>query len=378
MTEEIVQEYTVGEFRGNYPIVPIADGVDIEAIKQGDPDALFITLPIAEIGAVSNNGLLYDEALVDSIAEQINHDRPGGIFGHLKDDDRSTSFPLPSGLWVGAKRHQQRLWAISYIPPGAAKSYVQNLKHVGGQIATSIYGKGKYEKVGDGVRRLTNFKLESLDFAPPSRAALGMGAVPHLTREMETEQEPIMADNKAQFIAELTVSDIAGIPAAVRDAIVAEASKQDETSATIAELTSTVKAKDDHITVLETTVAEYQRRDFVRAVDEKVAELTNWAVNDSDKDANGKSGKDKLDALRAMFRRAILEKLGAESKLENIAEIATAAWEEIKPIAEMMRDALAGPAAIVNGKVRDTGGRPKLEDTPENRARAVAAMGINI
>jgi hypothetical protein len=200
---------------------------------------------------------------------------------------------------------------------------------------------------------------------------LGLGAIPHVTAEMDLEQEPIMAD-KAQVIAELTINEI---PAHLREQIVAEASRQDETQTTIAELTNTVKAKDDRITVLETTVQEYQRREFTRVVDEKVAEMTNWPVSDTDKDANGKTGQDKLSALRAMYKRAILEKLGDELKAERIAEIADEAWEEIKPIAELMRDALAGPAAIVSGKVTE---RNTLVDTPEARQAEIDRFGIQV
>jgi hypothetical protein len=375
MSEEIVREYFVGEFRGSFPDVPIADGVDIEAIRQRDPDPMFVTLPVAEIGAVSNNGLLYDEALVDSIAEQINRNRPGGIFGHLKEEERSTSFPLPAGLWVGALKVGQTLWAKSYISPGAARDYVGNLKAVGAQLATSIYGRGKSEKVREGVRRLLSLKLESLDFAPPGRAALGLGAVPYVTAEMspamaademDLEQEPIMAD-KAQVIAELTVADI---PAPLREAIVAEASKQDQTQQTIAELTSTVTAKDAVIAELTSAVEEMRRERVTTAIEAAVAELTDWQVADED-------GKAKLAKLRGLLRGQIATRLGDQQTVERVAEIAGAAWEDIKPIAEMVRDALAGPAAVVNGRVHATGIKP-VEDTPENRQRAMSHMGIQI
>lgn len=370
MTEEIIREYHVSAFRGKVEDVPIADGVDVEAIRRRDADAVFVSLPIAEIGAISDNGLLYDEALVDSIAEQINTRRPGGIFGHLKDEDRKTSFPLPAGLWIGAKLFGQTLWAKSYIPPSAAREYVLNLKEVGGELATSIYGKGKYEKVRDGVRRLTNFKLESLDFAPPSRAALGLGAIPHVTAEMTNQEGEEMTVDKAQVIAELTVADI---PASIRDAIVAEATKQDETQATIAELTSTVTAKDQLISELNKQVDGFRLEGLNRLIDTQIAELTAWNVTDEE-------GKTALQTLRDLFRNQIVTRLGDKQDAGRVAEIAQAAWVDLKPIAEMVRDRLAGPAAIVNGKVRDgyAGAVPKLEDTPENRAKALDASGIQI
>lgn len=366
MTEEIVREYSVGKFRGNYPDVEIEESV-ADGIKELDATPFYATLPIVpEVGAISNNGLLYDEALVNSIAEQVNTNRPGGIFGHLKDEERSTSFPLPAGVWVGAKRVGDTLWGKVYCPPGASREHIRTLKAVGGEIATSIYGKGKFEKVSDGVRRLTNFRLESLDFAPPARAALGNGAIPHVTAEMNNEQEPIMAD-KQQIISELTVADI---PATLREQIVAEATKQDETQSTIAELTNTVAAKDQVISELNQQIEGFRLERLDAAIDGKVAELTDWQVSDD-------AGKEKLSKLRALLKSQILTRLGSEQKMERVAEMATAAWEDLKPIAEMMRDALAGPAALVNGKVRDAA-RPKLEDTPENRQRAAAEMGINI
>lgn len=371
MTEAIVREYNVGRFRGNFPDVETAAEVDMESIRKRDADPMFVTLPIAEIGSVSGNGLLYDAPLVDSIAEQINAKRPGGIFGHLKDEDRSISFPLPAGLWIGAKRVGQTLWAKAYIPPGAARDYVQNLKDVGGEIATSIYGKGKFEKVRDGVKRLLNFNLESLDFAPPARAALGMGAIPHVTSEMNQREEAEMPE-VTKTIQELQNAKVA--PVSGWNPVQQQQAAGD---ATVAELTSRLSALADRNTVLETTVQEFQRREFERAVEEAVAEYTNWNVGDTEKDANGKTAKDKLNALRGMFRRAILAKVGSDQKVESIAEIAAATWDdEIKSIAETIRDALAGPAAIVRGRVQQTNAAPKLEDTPENRAKARADMGI--
>src|SRR5258706_6558420 len=110
-----IREYTIGEFRGTFPDVPIASGVNMADIKELDADPFFVTLPIIpEIGAVSGNGLLYDEALVSSVVRQINEKRPGGIFGHIKKDESETAFPEPSGNWLGAKRDGNTLWGKCY------------------------------------------------------------------------------------------------------------------------------------------------------------------------------------------------------------------------------------------------------------------------
>lgn len=361
MDSETIREYAIGEFRGSFPNVPISTGVSLDEIKGVDPDPLFITLPIIpKVGAVSRNGLLYDEELAASVESQINEKRPGGIFGHVKEEDRGTAYPIPDAMWVGAKRVGESLWAKAWIS-GAAKEHIRRLRAVNGNIATSIYGKGQYEATGEkGVRRLRNFDLESLDFAPPERAALQYGANPIVTSEFEQEENPAM--DKAQLIAELSVSDI---PAPIREQIVREATATAATTQTIAELRTQVSDRDTLITSLQGTVAEYRRQQFESAVDTRIAELTAWQTT-------GDDAKRKLDAFRRTLRSRIVSELGGDaSKLETVVETI---WADLQPLAETVRDALAGPPAIVAGKV--TTGRPKFEDTPEARAKARAEMGL--
>lgn len=361
----VIREYQISEFRGEFPDVPVASGVDVAALKEIDADPLFVTLPVVpEVGAISKNGLLYDEALVNSIEEQINAKRPGAGMGHLKNDERDTAFPLPSGMWVGAKRFGQTLWAKAYVPPGAARDHIKRLKAIGGQIATSIYGTGQFDAVSKGVRRLSNFTLESLDFAPPDRAALGYGAAPLVTAEMETDNEEGQQEmpTKEEILASLTAADV---PAQVREQIVQEHTQTTGQAERVQELT-------DQVTVLETAVAEYRRKENERAIDIRVLELTNWQVKDE-------AGKAKLESLRRMLRSQMVAEMGSDVTAERITEIAAKVWDELKPIAETVRDALAGPPALVSGKDRGNGaGITPLEDTAENRQKAMSRMGIQI
>lgn len=339
---DVIREYIVGEFRGNFPDVPIADGVDLAELKALDPDPMFVVLPVVpKVGAVSKNGLLYDEALVKSIETQINTKRPGGRFGHLREDERDSAFPIPDGMWLGAKREGDTLWAKAYIPGGAARDHVRRLKAVGGSIATSIYGKGSYEATDKkGVRRLTDFNLETLDFAPPERAALGYAATPIVTREMEIEMD------RNQIISELTVEDI---PARLRDAIVAEFRLQ-------------VQDRDTLIAQLQTTVAEFQRQQTESAIDAKVAELTAWQVA-------GDAALAKLAAFRRTLRsRLVAELAGDVGQLDTVAETV---WADLKPLAETVRDALAGPPALVAGKSKAS---PSWRDDLAAKAPALRAQ----
>lgn len=345
--DNLIREYSVGEFRGNYPDVPIAEGVNLEELKETDATPFFVTLPVVpEVGAISKNGLLYDDALVSSIEKQINDKKPGGIFGHLKDEERSTAFPLPSGMWVGARREGNTLWAKAYIPPGEARSYIRQLKAVGGQIATSIYGdSGGWEKVKDGVKRPKNFKLESLDFAPPERAALGVGSTPIVTSELE-QPNPGKDDDmeRSQFLAELRADDV---PQTVREQI-------------LSGLKATVTELETKNAALELAVNEFRQKQFEAAIDAKVSELTNWQVK-------GDEATKRLAKFRQTLRTHLLTAIGNERDTGKVAELINGAWEDLKPLAETVRDALAGPAAIVNGKTR-SGSSEQWRDDLANKA----------
>jgi hypothetical protein len=117
-----IREYIVGEFRGDFPAVPTAAGVDLDALKSDDKDPFFVTLPVAGVNAMSANGLLYDEALVNSIVEQINRDHPTGIMGHLRVEDLGTAYPEPGCTGSArpgptARRGLRAMWSLAKQGP---------------------------------------------------------------------------------------------------------------------------------------------------------------------------------------------------------------------------------------------------------------------
>lgn len=359
---DIIQEYTIARLRGSFPDVPIAAGVDMEELKTLDPQPVFVTLPvIPEIGTVSKNGLLYDEALANSIEEQINTKRPGGIFGHLKDEDRDTSFPIPPAMWVGAKRVGQSLWAKAYVAPGAARDHIRQLKAMGGSIATSIYGKGAFEAVEKGVRRLKDFDLESLDFAPPSRAALGYAAAPFVTAEMEAgDNPPAEEQHPMNFV---TVKDV---PQPLREQIIQEFVTANGKRDQVAELAQQVADRDALIAEMQKSVAEARVREFDNTLEAKIAELVNWQVK-------GEAAQAKVDAFKRTLRSRILAEMGGDHQINMIDQVVAEVWKDLQPLAETVRDALAGPSAIVGTKIRT---ERKLEDTPEARQAARAQFSF--
>jgi hypothetical protein len=281
----------------------------------------------------------------------------GGILGHIKDEDRDTAFPIEDADWVGAKREGSTLWGKAYIPPGAAREFIRRLKARGGQLATSIYGPYKEKKSLDNGRwQAIGLKLESLDLAPADRAALKLGGGFTVTAQMTTEID------KENDVAEITMNDITP---SLREAIISEYKAGNEQSQQLAELQQQLTDQKTLNETLQAQVKDNQVKEFATAVDGVVTEYVKL-------EAKSEQGKERVEALRRMYRARLVSELGDDR--EKLAEQAKALWEsEFKVIAETIRDSLAGPAAIVGQR---SNGSKSLEDTPENRARARAITGI--
>jgi len=338
-----VQEMYVSEFKGEFPEIPVTSGVDLEALKTDDPEPFFVTLPIAEEGAVSANGLEYDTALVDELIAQVNAHRPTGIMGHLDPAEADTAYPEPEVYWLGAAKHGKRAWAKGYVPPGKARNTLRRLKAVGGKAATSIWGlPARRVPTGGGKWRAEKFQLQQLDLAPYERAALKLDGRFAVTAEMQSKQSNKEDDmlTREQIIATLTVADV---PQALREQIVCEAQTAAGEQNRIAELEAQVRDRDTVVETLTGQLEQYRVREFEHALDTQIGELVNWQVQ-------GEEQTKKLDAFKNMLRTRMLAELGAERTVERIAEVAQAVWQEMEPLAETIRDALAGPAAVVGGQ----------------------------
>ena len=358
-----MRDYLAAEFRGSYPAIETDKRVDLSALTSDDEDPFYITLPVARVGEVSTNGLTYDDELVNAIESQLIG--KGGIMGHIKDEERDTAFPIEDVDWIGTARQENTLWGKAYVPPGDTREYIRRLKARGGRIATSIYGPyDEREALDNNKYRLRGFRLESLDLAPPDRAALRLGGDFAVTAQMTGNDSSEDDDmTKEDVIAELTANEI---PANLREKIIQDWQKENDETKRLAELE---KQRNDQAIVikeLQGQIEKYHVAEFDTALDKIVAEHIDWKVE-------GDKAKEKVDALKGMYRSRLVAELGNERDPEKVKEIADGVWNELKPVAETIRDALAGPAAIVSGRQRSTG---KGDPTPENVARARATMGI--
>ncbi|MCL4863380.1 MAG: hypothetical protein KJZ93_28510, partial [Caldilineaceae bacterium] len=128
----------VWEFKGKYPDVPIATGVDYDALVEGDSDPVFVTLPIGKANVKSGNKRFYDDKFVAELERQVLANKPVGLMGHLSAEARATEFPSEAVHWIGARRVGELLWGKGYVPPGDARARLKRYRASGKKIATSI------------------------------------------------------------------------------------------------------------------------------------------------------------------------------------------------------------------------------------------------
>jgi len=363
-----VSAYTT--FTGTFPTVPTYEGIDNEALTLGDNDPLYITLEIAQLGRVSQNGLIYDEATVTAIEEQLREaDAWRGHLSVLNQDD----YPTSEVYWVGHIRVGDSLWAKGYIPPGVTREDVRRKKAKGQKIGTSIYAYGDRETVDElaGIWRIANLELISVDLVHAKRAALRTSQTFALTAESIQSQklpkEDIMP-TREEIIASLTLNDI---PQALRESIAREAlqNAQNELAQVREQLTTTQAALAD----ANTLVQQYQQAAFESALSQAVESCTaSWKVTTE-------SGKARVAQLRTIIHNAALAKLAGATDAAKVAEAVKQAWDEHKLIAESVQLALSGPAAVVAPKAPLAANASQLEayKTAEGAKALLAKFGLN-
>lgn len=411
MVDVTVQDVVIREthaFRGDFPEVESYADVDSAQLYEKDADPFHVVLPIVKIGAVSKNGLVYDEALVTEIENQL----PGtvGIRGHIPKGEEDTAFPLPSVYWIGHRRVNGTVWAKGYVPPGDNREMVRALKASNGKLSTSVYGSGKRTPVDTnrGTWRAEGFTLESLDLAPHKRASLSLGGAFAITRETEQREDAHpMADNAI-------ITSVSDVPETIREQIIREAkikadagrvseleeqiSELAKYKSIVAEIRGTVGQDADIVTTfteyhaaitrlaelmgvpytnvtvrveeMHEQIAEMRAREFESALAGRIAEFTDWTVKTD-------SGKASLEALRSAFKRVLIAELKGEQSEAKIQEVALRLWEnEFRVIAESVKTTLGGPSVALLPVKKDAGDVRAAVDTEDGRQAIKAKWGV--
>lgn len=169
--------------------VPLSSGIDITVLTAGDENPMFVTLPVIKVG-LSRNKRYYSQEILREIDDQIKATRPGGILGHIGDQERGTRFDIPKVIWVGSLLQGDTLFAKGYIPQSATdlREYLTVAKATGHRVSTSIYGQWPQQFDATNQQHIVGpgGTLESIDFAPPARAGMDLQAEVMLTSEMQS------------------------------------------------------------------------------------------------------------------------------------------------------------------------------------------------
>lgn len=372
--------------RGSFPKIETYQGIDTSLLYENDPKPFHITLPIAEVGRVSANNLLYDEYLVQTIENQLADGGLDGITGHIPEDQTSSAFPLPVIYWIGTKREGAMLWAKGYIPPGELREYARAKMAQNGTIGTSIYGySDETVRVDGGVYTLKGFTLHSLDVVQSRSAALSLGLeqgfavtaemagdvvvegemgntnvaettqVAEAQRARISELEGQLAERDQQLqAAEGQIAEMqqyAQIVMEIRgqigqDADIAAIFKQYHDTANALSEVLGVPFTNVSIEVetMQSQVVELRRNQLNRAIDDAISEATAWQVT-------SESGKRHLMALRSTIRGMVA---GQVSEAQQAASAVHAIMESdtIKALSEAVLAKVAGPSAFIMGTQR--------------------------
>lgn len=241
-------------FDGGDIDVPLAHGVDLEDLTRNDEDPLFVTID-ALSDTISNNKRRWTPDELRRVAEQVMSKKPDGYQGHLKPEDRSSKAPDAVTLWLGAKvvshAGRDRLFIKGYILPKAPKfrDYVRRAKAAGKNIAVSVYGQAM-EKWNEtlGAYEISNFNLESIDWARPGSEGVPNSGFLKLTTEMDEGDKM----DKIDILKSTTVSEMQEHNPAVVQEI--ETQAQVELQSVVSEMTTTLGLEDS--SKLVETVAE--------------------------------------------------------------------------------------------------------------------------
>jgi hypothetical protein len=390
--DEDVQFTFVSEFRGSYPDVPFAEGVDRATLEAGDDDPMYLTLPVAKVGAVSRSKLRHTPEFVSSVVSQINDYRPGGIMGHIKLQDRSTLFPVSDIHWVGATLAEDgTAWAKGYIPNSKkeVRKHYQLEKAKGGKAAISLYGIGPRHAHQNGDWTPKPFTLEAVDLAPWQRAALPLTGDFELTSEMVGDSTPPPTEpEESNMPQDIKWDDIKleDIPQTVVEMVMAanppappaEPVTPPEVVSQITGLTSQVETMQTIISELQATNEALRKSQFEASVDQLVAEYTDWNT------AGVEAAEKALETLRKGFKTALVAEFNARMSLvseqtapDDLPDLTTIAAElwaaDHEPMAEAVKLMIAGGRVTTSAKPRPQGGVTK---TAAEMAADRAALGF--
>ena len=148
--------------------IPLAQGVDLNAMKAMDNDPLEV---VVEIPATkSKRGWNYKTQSLKDIVDYTNQNTLNGFLGHQKAENVSTEFVPPVTHWVGAEMKGDKAYFRGVVDADAT-----NLKRwirTGRIKEVSIFGYPKLKKGANGEMDVVGYNPLSIDWTPLHRPGM--------------------------------------------------------------------------------------------------------------------------------------------------------------------------------------------------------------
>ena len=152
--------------------IPVAPGVNISALKAGDPDPLEVVVEI--VPGESTRGWIYQAEALKSIVMHVQEKTLNGFLGHQKPEDVPNEFRPPVTHWVGAIWKNEKAYFRGVVDAGA--SDLKRWIRAGRIKQVSIYGIPKIQVIG-GKTYVQDYKPLSIDWTPLDRAGMNTNVV---------------------------------------------------------------------------------------------------------------------------------------------------------------------------------------------------------
>jgi hypothetical protein len=287
----LIKQVFSSKLEGTFPEVPIPEEIDVQALTAIADDPVFVTVPFAKVGAVTDEGMVFNQETVDAFVTMINDQARSANYGHKM---MWGDFPINPAWWIGAIREGDLAWGKAFIWNKDFSDFVKSLKVVNQTIETSFV----FWTAWDNLRYNENntytlidpFAIEfvSLDFLPEGMAAL----------QFDERGEMTITAQAKKGNVEMPVVKIEDVPDDVRQEIIKQHESENGYTVAIAQQKSMIDNLSQENEELKLTVVRLAKSDFDGRLNQAISEIVNL---------NGDEGDGLKDYLR----------LQVQSKVEN-------------------------------------------------------------
>lgn len=165
--------------------IPLANGIDIDALKQADNDPLEVVVEIP--AGKSKRGWNYTSKSLKDIVDYTIENTLNGFLGHQKPEDVSTEFVPPATHWIGAEMRGNKAYFRGLIDADASnlKRWIRTKRIQ----EVSIFGFPDLKKNNStGEIEVVGYEPLSIDWTPLHRPGMPTKIVGMEMEQLSGEQ----------------------------------------------------------------------------------------------------------------------------------------------------------------------------------------------